>query len=150
MEPSLRHWSAFGQKGEASATRVTASHWKHLPFETPKTVQWDRLVPFTALPKLLNGFEPAEMEDKWFIYADGPDAQGNVQVHMHRSWTGHKIVELKIQVPLNDAGEVKEEDAKITELIWESNKKNFSGSEEEAKETAQEVCHWVLDVELKS
>ncbi|KAK4207693.1 hypothetical protein QBC37DRAFT_433078 [Rhypophila decipiens] len=145
---ALRHWSAYGQKGHPSSTRVTASQWKHNPFVQPKPVQWERTVPHASLTKLLNGFEPQAMEDKWFIYADGPDTEGNATVHMHRSWTGHKIVELKIKIPLTDAGEVKEEDAKITELIWESDKKAYNASEDDAKVTAQEVCRWVLHVEL--
>lgn len=29
-------------------------------------------------------------EDKWFVYADGPDAEGHIRLHMHRSWTGKK------------------------------------------------------------
>jgi hypothetical protein len=27
-------------------------------------------------------------EDKWFIYADGPNGNGEARVHFHRSWTG--------------------------------------------------------------
>lgn len=144
MDAALRHWSAYGQKGQPSNTRVTASQWEHTPFTKPKTAQWERSVPRAELTKLLNGFEPGAMEDKWFIYADGPDNQGNAVVHMHRSWTGHKIVELRIRIPLNAAGE----DAKITELVWESDKENFDGSEDDAKEAAEEVCRWILDVQL--
>ena len=44
------------------------------------------------------------MEEKWFIYADGPDALGTVVVHMHRSWTGFKTIEIKFKVPLDDNG----------------------------------------------
>jgi hypothetical protein len=29
-------------------------------------------------------------EDKWFVYADGPDPEGHIRLHMHRSWTGKK------------------------------------------------------------
>ena len=44
------------------------------------------------------------MEDKWFVYVDGSDAQGNAVVHMFRSWTENKMAELKIHVPLDDDG----------------------------------------------
>jgi hypothetical protein len=37
------------------------------------------------------------MEDKWFVYADGPDDAGHARLHLHRSWTGSKVVELEIR-----------------------------------------------------
>ena len=90
------------------------------------------------------------MEDKWFVYADGPDAQGNAVVHMFRSWTGYKMVELKIKVPLDDDGEFEEEDSKVTEITWESSKERHRDQTEEgAKSMAREVCNWVLDVKLR-
>jgi len=34
------------------------------------------------------------MEDKWFVYADGPDAKGYITLHLHRSWTGIKVADI--------------------------------------------------------
>jgi hypothetical protein len=146
---TLLHWSVFGQKGEPSDSRVTAAGWEIVPFETPITSAWGIKVPHTELRKLLNGFSPRAMEDKWFLYADGPDAQGNVVLHMFRSWTGHKMAELKIKMPVGEDGECEEEDAKVTEITWESNPERYNGQTEEgAKIMAKEVCNWVLDVTL--
>ena len=146
---ALLHWSLFGQKGEPSNRRVSSPEWKQTPFETPVTSKWDTTISHTELPKLLNGFKPRAMEDKWFVYADGPDAQGNAMVHMFRSWTGHRMAELKIKVPLNEDGEFEEGDAKVTEITWESNQKRYTNQTEAgAKSMAEEVCRWVLDVKL--
>jgi len=38
------------------------------------------------------------MEDKWFIYADGPDVSGSATINFHRSWTGLKVAEVDIQI----------------------------------------------------
>ena len=40
--------------------------------------------------KMMNGFIPKEMEDKWFIYFE------NGWLYFHRSWTGHCIYMVKI------------------------------------------------------
>jgi hypothetical protein len=51
---------------------------------------------------LLSGFLPRDMDDRWFMYAN----EG--YVYLHRSWTGHCIFRLKI--------EVKKEGCLLTEL----------------------------------
>jgi hypothetical protein len=89
------------------------------------------------------------MEDEWFVYVDGPDAQGNAVVHMFRGWAGRKMAELKIHVPLGDDGEFAEEDSKITEIPWESDpERHRNQTKEEAKAMVREACNWVLDVKL--
>jgi hypothetical protein len=144
---ALRHWSEFGQRGEPATKRVTAKDWKTHPFKKPVTSKWDQSIPRTELPKLLNGFQPTAMEDKWFVYADGPDAQGNAILHMYRSWTGFKVVELKLVVELNKDGEIGENDPYFTEITWESEAKRINGQREEnAKTTAKGVCNWCMNV----
>ncbi|KAE9374111.1 hypothetical protein N431DRAFT_437635 [Stipitochalara longipes BDJ] len=146
----LRHWSEFGQRGEPSTRRVQSTEWGETSdFLTPVVSTWDVPIPRTEFSKLINGFLPRAMEDKWFVYGDGPDAQGNAVVHMARSWTGHKMAELKIKVSVDEDGEFPEEDPKITEITWESNpERHTNQTEEGAKAMAKEVCKWVLDVKL--
>lgn len=120
------------------------------PFLKPDSASWDASISPADLPTVLNGFRHQEMEDKWFVYADGPDARGSATVHMHRSWTGFKLIELKIAVALGDDGEARDEDARITGITWETDRSAFRGaSEEKMKEMAAEVCAWVMGVELK-
>ena len=148
----LKHWSEFGQKGSPSSTRATADNRQRKPFSKPVTAAWHLSVPPTEVSKLLNGFQPQEMEDKWFVYADGPDAQGNATIYMHRSWTGYKVVEAKFVVDLDEQGNVKENDvgARITEITWETDEEKVRGQDEdEAKDRFKGVCNWCLGVNLE-
>lgn len=150
---AIRHWSTYGQNGEPSEHRVTASEWKTTPFHTPVTSPWSVALAPTELTKLLNGFLPRGMEDKWFVYADGPDVHGDAVVHMCRSWTGYRMVEVKIKVPCRDGdgeGEGADEvDARIVEITYESSPERCRGQTEEgAKTMAREVCRWVMEVKL--
>ncbi|KAM7194171.1 hypothetical protein V8F20_008091 [Naviculisporaceae sp. PSN 640] len=161
--------------------RVLASAWKHHPFQKPATAPWDKPIPrgVTMLTKLLHGFCPETMEDRWFVYADydETDADENandallVRIHIYRSWTGFKIVEQKIRVPRalllllssaeddeHDAGSTTAEEgageegegAKITEITWETDRERWrGGGEPDAKETATSVCKHMLGVELE-
>ncbi|KAH8895771.1 hypothetical protein GQ53DRAFT_743767 [Thozetella sp. PMI_491] len=102
-------------------TRVMPEDYGELPaIKKPASAPWDMIVPHSELNKLLNGFRPKDMDDHWFIISVGPDAQGNLVVHMHRSWTSYKIFEVKVQVPLDEHGQPNEEDSTITEVTWES------------------------------
>ena len=155
---ALRHWSLYGQPGVPPAHRVSGDAWKTKDFVTPMISPWDIPIPRADLATLLLGFRPREMEDKWFVYATGPDARGNVAVHMHRSWTGFKILELKIKIPLapegggggvGSEGTLAEDGARVTELVWESDPdRHRNQTEERAREEARSVCSWVLGVKL--
>ena len=144
---ALGHWSTFGQKGEPPKSRVLSSECKAKPFVAPITSPWNQMVPRDEISKVLNGFRAEAMEDKWVVYADGPDAQGRAVVHMCRSWTGHKILELKFQLPTEDDGPFVDGDAWITEIIWESSQERYRNQTEAgAKELAKQVCKWCMDV----
>lgn len=88
-------------------------------------------------------------EDKWFVYVDGPDHNGEVRLHMHRSWTGIKKVELVIDAGFDGYGKTGE-GASISSIIRESDPdKGWKGAGvERYKEAAREVCNWDLDVRL--
>lgn len=146
---ALRHWAEFGQRGEPATKRVTAENWKTHPFEKPVTAKWNQSIPRAELPKLLHGFQPTAMEDKWFVYADGPDTQGNAILHMYRSWTGFKMAEVKLVIELDEDGKLAEKDAFFTEITWESDPERLrEKTEEEAKTMVKEVCNWCMDVQL--
>lgn len=84
----LAHWSLFGRKLTPPSQRVDGSKYKLKIFEKPVASPWYQVVPRSQLSKLLVGFAPREMEDKWIVFADGPDDVGRATVHMCRSWTG--------------------------------------------------------------
>lgn len=91
-------------------------------------------------------------EDKWFICSEGPDADGRVELHMYRSWTGQEIVQLSIQTTrFHGANSHETTDlAEITSVTWEVNaNKDEVEDRKWAKSTALEVCEWVLNVDLE-
>lgn len=108
---------------------MTKDAWEtHAGFRKPKAAAWDLVVPGAQVERLLNGFRPLEMEDKWFVYADfeggvrgglglGLDLGGGGEekrslegegagegemwkVHFVRSWTGFRIAEVDVVVEL--------------------------------------------------
>lgn len=147
---ALQHWAEYGQKGDPPKQRTTAGAWKKDPFEQQATASWDQAIPSSVLPKLLLGFHPEAMEDKWFVYTDRPDAGGTGAIHLHRSWTGFKIVEAKFVVKIDGIGAFRaDEDAQFTEITWESSSSRWGDpSEENAKQTVKNVCGWCMDVKL--
>ncbi|KAH8660601.1 hypothetical protein BX600DRAFT_467918 [Xylariales sp. PMI_506] len=89
-------------------------------------------------------------EDKWFIYADGPGGlDGELRMHMFRSWTGLKQIELVIDAGFDGYGK-EGNGAAIKEIIWESDleAKWKDADAETYKGVAREVCQWVLNVRL--
>jgi hypothetical protein len=117
---ALAQWSSFGQAGRPSSIRVRASAWKTKPFKKAERAPWRVPVPADKLGTLLHGFRPEEMEDKWFVYADGPDAAGRAKLHMHRSWTGFKVAELDIRTVGNRKHETEDWKAEITAIAFET------------------------------
>jgi hypothetical protein len=111
-------------------------------------MSWDHVIPRGELPKLLNGVTPRQMEDKWFVYADGPDAHGNATLHIHRSWTGYKMVEAKLVMEVNENGEVVDTDARFTELTWETNRERYNGNMD-APDTVLNVAEWCMGCQIR-
>ncbi|KAJ9144844.1 hypothetical protein NKR19_g6279 [Coniochaeta hoffmannii] len=146
---AIQHWSVYGAKGEPSARRVEPDEWEVKPFKKPASTKWKGSVPADQVAQLLNGFCPSDVEGKWFVYSDEPDGSGNAAVHMHRSWGGEKMVELRLRLRLGADGGMAHGDARIREIVWESDPDLWRwASEEFAKATATEVCDWVMDVKL--
>ncbi|MCJ1382908.1 hypothetical protein MMC17_006021 [Xylographa soralifera] len=146
----LFHHAEYGQPGRAPEKRVIAADWKTSPFYEPITSVWKVHIEPSQLAKLLNGFLPCEMEDKWFVYTDGPDPDGHIIVHFHRSWTGKKVAELAIETGGGSGEDVPDRSTQMTGITWESSKEKIQGGQDEqtAKRTVREVCRWVLDLEL--
>jgi hypothetical protein len=147
MSSDIAHWSSFGQPGgNVPEKRVQLDDWKTKPMKSPKTIAWKVPIQPPQLARTLMGFRPSEMEDKWFVYADGPDNDGKISVHLIRSWTGFRIAEVKIN--LGDAASGSGP-GWIKEFVWESSDEVIRiQDEEEAKGMVRETFRWVLGVEL--
>jgi hypothetical protein len=146
----ILHWSQFGRRGEPSTTRATAGDWKTEPFHKTATSTWDQVIPRHDLSKILNGVIPGQMEDKWFVYSEGPDEQGNALLLLHRSWTGYKVAEVKLTVELDKDGNVAERDGQFVAVTWETDTDRYNGTEKDVKSTVVEVCNWCLGAKIPS
>ena len=85
--PILEHWGLFGRKSTPPIQRVIGIEYKTVLFKESVASPWEQRIPRSEISKLLNGFAPREMEDKWIVYAEGPDEMGSAMVSMCRSWT---------------------------------------------------------------
>lgn len=59
---------------------------------------WRVSIPPESFKNLVQGYIPRDMDDKWFIYADGFTTAGKCSVHMIRSWTGARMIQLDIDI----------------------------------------------------
>jgi hypothetical protein len=130
-----------------SATKVVASdmHISSFPNSSRiNTVAWNVFLTPEQGFNLVMGFKPSQMEDKWFIYSEGPDTSGKLKVHFHRSWTGLKIAELFVLIDLKGLGA-----GKIVGIKWNGSEQTNGMSEEEAKYMITTTCAWVLKVDFE-
>jgi hypothetical protein len=139
---SLAHFASYGYPPESRQNepkaRATKDSWTTKPFKAPVSSSWDLPIPPADLSKLLYGSIPQEMENKWFVYAEGPNEEGDVEVHFVRSWTGYRIATLEANMK-----------GRVTGLVWETseeavNKPTLPGT----KEIVREVCRHIMGVEL--
>jgi len=138
--------------------RVTSESWGGASeFESPVTVPWVLEVRRDDLKKLIIGYVPEAMEDKWFIFSEGGnDSSGpeweTLRVVFSSSWSGDRLFDLNVAVSaVVDENGLPE--AWVKSITFETGTNQDEEDIEEspeawAKETAREVCSWVLDVEL--
>ena len=148
----LAHWSLFGRRGFLQSQKSIKFSWKQCePFNTPCNIAWELQIPPESLCKMFHGFTPKEMEDKWFIYTDGPDAAGAATVNFHRSWTGQKVASLAVRVFWGKDSAAELWHGRIVGLTLEGESTSVpeeDTAEEMAKFEVLEACDWVLGVRL--
>jgi len=152
---SLLHWVTYGMASDRGfEPRVGASRWTK-EFITPKTVPWNASIRPQDIDKLIRGFQPREMEERWRIYSQDvfdPVRRGRVtgiQVSLHRSWTGHKIFELGVKFSEDLDADGVPTAAWVTGLTYEKDKEAVrSANAGWAQSEAANVCRWVLGVEI--
>jgi hypothetical protein len=117
--------------------------------EDPETAQWDLTLTFDDYNKMLKGFTPERMEQKWQIIADAPDTQGNTVIHFFRSWTQIENISLTIKAGDPDKTEVKDW-ATIVEISWLKQPGYIPIEEEKAKRMAVNLSNNFMDCELEA
>ncbi|KAF2263558.1 hypothetical protein CC78DRAFT_533833 [Lojkania enalia] len=128
--------------------RVVAADMQVSPFPNSPpdihTVAWNVFLNPEQVYRVVMGFAPQQMEDKWCIYSEGPDKSGKLKVHFHRSWTGFKIAELFVLIDLKGEGA-----GKIVGIKWNGSDQTNGMDEEEAKYMISTTLAGVLGVELE-
>lgn len=173
-------YSLHGPPGPRSALAPSSP----APFVEPRTAEFRVPVSGVDLEVLLRGcsaYAPAcpwqdvwdgeheeeVSEGKWDIFAE-ESVGGGVRLHMHRTWTGVKLIELAIETsprhPLLDEITAPQDDevpererakmdrgARITHITFETHGDyRLKGADEAVyKRVALEVCWWVLGVVLE-
>jgi hypothetical protein len=73
--------------------RVRKSDWSTFDMPHPcEVATMNRPLSEEEYQALVSGFIPRDMDDRWFLYVQ------NDWVYLHRSWTGHCIFKLKLEV----------------------------------------------------
>lgn len=139
---ALQHWTHFGQRGAAASERYVpdADERERMhSFAVPESAAWSYSLDPVQTLALLRGFPRGEMEDKWIVYSDDPQADGTTSVHFHRSWTGAEIVRVRLQ--LDDTTSM------VTLGTWETDPEILKQPTEAfARESFETACEWVLGV----
>ncbi|KAJ3539057.1 hypothetical protein NM208_g5648 [Fusarium decemcellulare] len=123
--------------------------WEIRLIQSPKTAPWQVPLTGASLAKLLKGFRPRDMDDKWVCYVDGPSDKGNIVIHLCRSWTSYEIYRVKARVLTHQDGTIgnpEKDGGEVYELEWEGE----HGTELEAKDMATNLCHGLMGCDLRS
>lgn len=64
---------------------ATSQSWKNSPIDQPYKISTNLSFNTAQFDKMILGYIPIEMENKWFIFYE------NECFYFHRSWTGHGI-----------------------------------------------------------
>ncbi len=110
-----------------------SSDWKikSMPKQT-ESFYSGRKLSSVEFAKLIMGFQPSSMEDKWFIYSK------NESIYFHRSWLGHCIFIAKI-IKSDD-------DIFISDVTANKNPDQFGTSDIEVK---KEMFNKLVDYVLR-
>lgn len=116
------------------------------------TASWNLGISRNDVEKLLRGFKPTAMEDRWMCRADAPDARGDFVVHVHRSWTRDEVLRMKVVLAAQDgdgaSADTDERHATITEITWEKGEGSFLATEVEVKDLATGLCRGLMGCDL--
>ena len=78
-------------------TRASRTSWKTLPPpQQRESLGFEAVFDDAGTELLVLGLVPKEMEDKWFIYFEGP-AYRQGWLFLHRSWTGACIYGVQLE-----------------------------------------------------
>ncbi|EEY17066.1 predicted protein [Verticillium alfalfae VaMs.102] len=129
--------------------RVVGETWKVNPMPNPIVSKWTLDLSQSDVTKLLKGFQPLSMEDRWMSRAEGPDADGIFLVSLYRSWTANQQFQIKGRILSRQDAQSKGSGyrAQIEELTWDNGQ--ATSTEAAAKDMAISVMRWILECDLE-
>jgi len=102
------------------------------------TAAWNVPLSPADINSLIAGFRPEIMDDKWFIYSEGPNDRGKLLVNLYRSWTVFKVAQVVVDVTSGSEH--------IDSITWNNGEQTSRLSSYEAKQTVAGTFKWVLGV----
>lgn len=140
--PKLMRPSSSSQE-TMSGERIVAGP-RFQPIKDPQSAPWSLDISSSDVSKLLRGFQPEEMEQRWTCETDGPDSQGEIVVHFCRSWTGDEQYRIKAKSETGgDKG------AKVVEITWNKGNEYTGEDENQAKKAVVNLCRGLLQCQLE-
>ncbi|KAG7136365.1 hypothetical protein HYQ45_006066 [Verticillium longisporum] len=115
----------------------------------PIVSEWKLDLSQSDVTKLLKGFQPLSMEDRWMSRAEGPDADGIFLASLYRSWTANQQFQIKGRISSQQGADSKGSGyrAQIEELTWDNGQ--ATSTETAAKDMAISVMRWILECDLE-
>lgn len=118
------------------------------PIKDPATAEWGLKIDRADYEKLLKGFTPRSMEDKWLCNTDRPDHHGNTTVHWYGGWANTEVFTIAVDVIDADNSEAKDW-AVLTKITWEKVVGSQEIDAEGAKADVVSLCRWGMNCELR-
>lgn len=95
--------------------------------------------------KLLAGFQPRQMEDRWCCCAETTGQQSIWMVRFYRSWTGDEQLAIRVKTGMDD-GDGKH-GGEITAITWDEGEASNPVAEDDAKELVRDLCEGLLQLD---
>ncbi|KAK9775865.1 hypothetical protein SCAR479_07390 [Seiridium cardinale] len=117
------------------------------PMRAPLSAPWGLPISDADVEKLKVGFKSRDMDDKWDMLIEDPDENGNMSLHILRSWLQEECYILHIiPKPSDDDGG----SAKIQRVTWEGNKAGLQCDAEQAQKEAVILSRGHLHCEFET
>lgn len=105
----------------------------------PASAGWTLPIYTAEYNKLLQGFQPRDPDDRWFIETDKPDKYGDTFIHIGRSFEQAEHFLLKVRGGSPSAT--------ITQITWET--AHVNTTEWEAKDEVVALCKALTGVDIR-
>jgi hypothetical protein len=111
--------------------------WSKHPMKEALTAPWDLPISDADVEKLKTGFKSKNMDDKWDFLVEDPDKNGNISLHIIRTWCREPcwILHIMPKPSSTDGG-----GAKIHGITWEGKRVMGRSAAEQAQKEAVILC----------